>query len=227
MYQVLVVEDSLDTQDLVSQLLHPLAQINIASSLAQALEFVEKKTYDLILMDVTLDDGDGFTLTSMLRKKPHGKNIPVIFMTSKNHIDDKTRGFNLGAEDYIVKPFEPAEFKLRIESRLQKIASARSIDQLVRGNFKLEVPLHKVHLIKENKPLNLTPLEFKIFFSLVNNNNEVVSRDQLSSLIWGDAKVTNRSVDTHVNSLRKKLGEHSTCIQAIYGVGYTFTTFLR
>lgn len=221
MYQVLVVEDSADIQDLVTQLLQPLAHINIVSSVVQALEQVEKTAYDLILMDIMLDDGDGFTLTSLLRQKPNGKNIPIIFMTSKGHIDDKTRGFKLGAEDYIVKPFEPAEFKLRIESRLQKIASARSSTQFVRGNFKIEVPLHKVHLIKENKSLNLTPLEFKIFFSLV-NNNEVVSRDQLSSLIWGEAKVMGRSVDTHVNSLRKKLGEYSTCIQAIYGVGYTF-----
>lgn len=223
MYQVLVVEDSLDTQALVSQLLQPLAHISIASSLAQALALVESKAFDLILMDVMLDDGDGFTLTSLLRKKTNGKNTPIIFMTSKSHIDDKTRGFNLGAEDYIVKPFEPAEFKLRIESRLHKIVSARNIDQLVRGNFKFEAPLQKVYLIKENKPLNLTPLEFKIFFSLVNNNNEVMSRDQLSSLIWGEDKVSNRSVDTHINSLRKKLGVHSTCIQAIYGVGYTFT----
>ena len=164
MYQFLIVEDSLDIQELLKKLLEPIANSECASSIKSAMEIFERKKFDLILMDVMLDDGDGFTLTSQLRKTPAGKNIPIIFLTSKNDISDKTTGFQLGAEDYIVKPFDPRELRLRIETRLQKIATSQKSDVFEKGNLRLDIPLQKTFLVHEQSEVAMTPLQFKILF---------------------------------------------------------------
>lgn len=222
MYNILVVEDSIDIQDLLTFVLAPIAHIQKVSSVKSALEAFENNKFDLILMDVMLDDGDGFNLTALIRQKPNGKTVPVIFLTSKADISDKTLGFQLGAEDYIVKPFDPREIRLRVEARLQKLGSAKASDSLEKGNLRLDIPLQKVHLIKENTELSVTPLQFKILFYLMSHENEVISREQLISVIWGKDVHIGRSIDTHVNSLRRKLDSYAKYIQAVYGAGYVF-----
>lgn len=222
MYNVLIVEDSVDIQELLTIVLAPIANISTATSVKKAAELFETKKFDLILMDVTLEDGDGFNLTAELRKTPAGKNIPVIFLTSKNNIADKTTGFKLGAEDYIVKPSDPWEIRLRVENRLNKLGTEKHVDTISRGNLRLDIPLQKAHLIKENAELSVTPLQFKILFYLMSHENEVISREQLISVIWGKNVHIGRSVDTHVNSLRRKLDGYASCIQAVYGAGYVF-----
>jgi DNA-binding response OmpR family regulator len=221
MYQILLVEDSADIQALVAHQLSPIAEVTIASSVAEALRAADVKLYDLFLLDVELGDGDGFALTSLLKKKPLGCSVPFIFMTSRGDITDKTTGFNLGAEDYIVKPFHPTELRLRIENRLQKNALKKQGQQLVRGNLRLDVPLQKAFLADNN--LLLTPLEFKILYCLVCRSPDVVAREQLIESVWGSGVKVGRSVDTHVNSLRGKLGSEAHCIHTVYGLGYRFT----
>lgn len=222
MYKILIVEDSVDIQELLTFVLSPIAQLSKVSSVRAALEAFQKENYDLILMDVMLEDGDGFSLTAEIRTIPNGKLIPIIFLTSKADISDKAIGFQLGAEDYIVKPFHPREVRLRIENRLQKIRSTKTSDTLERGNFRLDIPLQKVYLIEENTEVSITPLQFKILFYLMSHDNEVISREQLISVIWGKDVHIGRSIDTHVNSLRRKLGSYAKCIQAVYGAGYVF-----
>jgi DNA-binding response OmpR family regulator len=223
MYKILLVEDSLDSQDLVNILLKSLAEVTCTGSIAGALALSEKIKFDLFLIDVMLDDGDGFTLTSLLKNTENGKNAPIIFLTSEGQTRDKITGFQLGAEDYIVKPFDPLEFYVRVESRLHKISTAKKENQLVRGNLKLEVPLQKAFLIKENENLALTPIEFKILFFLMVHENDVISREKLVFAIWGDGVNVGRSVDTHVNSLRRKLNLYAFYIQSAYGYGYRFS----
>ncbi|OQW48880.1 MAG: hypothetical protein A4S09_13000 [Proteobacteria bacterium SG_bin7] len=222
MHNILVVEDSVDVQELLTIVLEPIARIRRAGTVKSALEEFEAGKFDLILMDVMLDDGDGFSLTSEIRKKPHGKNIPIIFLTSKSDIADKEHGFQLGAEDYIVKPSDPREIRLRVQSRLQKLESHKYSEYITKGNLHLDIPLHKAHLIKEDIDLGVTPLQFKILFYLMSHENEVISREQLISVIWGKNIHIGRSVDTHVNSIRRKLDGYSTYIQAVYGAGYVF-----
>lgn len=221
MYQVLLVEDSLDIQALVVKQLSPIADVTVVPSVAGALKAVDDKEFDLFLLDVMLDDGDGFALTTLLKQKPHGCHVPVIFMTSKSDITDKATGFNLGAEDYIVKPFHPIELRLRIENRLQKNSLQKQGQKIVRGKLRLEVPQQKAFLSDAN--LSLTPLEFKIIYCLVSRCPDVVAREQLIESVWGAGVQVGRSVDTHVNSLRGKLGAASSCIQTVYGLGYRFT----
>ncbi len=222
MYQILIVEDSIDIQEVLTLVLEPIANLQKVSSVKSALDILENHNFDLILMDVMLDDGDGFNLVKQIRQRPQGNNVPVIFLTSKNDITDKITGFQLGAEDYIVKPFDPREIRLRIESRLKKINSVKTIETMVKGNLKLDIPLQKAYLMRDNLELGLTPLQFKILFYLMSHENKVISRDELISVIWGKDIHIGRSIDTHVNSLRRKLGENAKCIQAVYGAGYVF-----
>ena len=164
MYQILVVEDSIDSQELVTMLLKSIAQVVVAPSVEKALKLFSLQKFDLILMDVMLEDGDGFSLTKKIQETSEGHDIPIIFLTSKNDIEDKKTGFKLGAEDYIVKPFDHDEFVLRLESRLQKGRRNRNGDVMESGNLRLEVPLQNAILIHENKNLGLTPIQFKIIF---------------------------------------------------------------
>lgn len=222
--EVLAVEDSVDSQELVKHLLYGRCNLTVVGSINAALKAVENKRFDLFLMDVMLEDGDGFTLTKKLRELPSSSNTPVIFMTSMGAYQDKAKGFELGAEDYIVKPFDPAEFQLRIESRLKKIRTQNQTQEIIRGNLRLEVVAQKAVLIKENTILDLTPIQFKILFSLVSREPEILSRDQLIQIVWGDNMQVGRSLDTHITTLRKKLGNYGSAIQTIYGQGYRFST---
>lgn len=224
--EVLVVEDSPDSQDLVTELLRGSCRLTLAPSMKKALRLVQEKSFDLILMDVMLEDGDGFSLTTKIRSLPGYHDLPIIFMTSKGDIQDKATGFELGAEDYIVKPFDPLEFKLRVQSRLKKIQAHVKSQILSRGNLRLEASLQKAFLIQEGIQLDLTPLQFKILFTLVNHEPEVLTRERLTTLIWGEGVQVGRSLDTHITALRKKLGAYGEHIQGVYGLGYRFSSLL-
>lgn len=220
-FEVLHVEDSIDSQELVANTLKSVCNITSASSVKDALALVEQKKFDLFLMDVMLGDGDGFNLTKILKQKPSCKDAPFIFLTSKGEIDHKTAGFHLGADDYIVKPFDLAELRLRVEARLKK-TKRDDPEKLIRGNLRLDIPTQKAYLIKENTNLDLTPLQFKLLFFLMKNEDQVLSREQLIDQIWGEGIQIGRSLDTHMNALRKKLGPYSAQIHTIYGQGYQF-----
>lgn len=223
MYKILIVEDCLDLQEILTLVLSPIAQLYKAASLVEARRLFQENEYDLVLMDVMLEDGDGFTLTQELRNSLYGKNVPVFFLTSKNDIYDKIKGFELGAEDYIVKPFDPLEVKLRIEARLKKIRSASNSKYVKGANLLLDLPLQKAYFVRENTEIDLTPIQFKILYCLMSSRDQVVSREKLVSDIWGNVHL-GRSVDTHINSLRRKLNTYSSCIQSVYGAGYVFKT---
>lgn len=221
--KILLVDDSVDVQEMVRNILKDIADIDVASSIAGTLKLMSESTYDLILMDVGLEDGDGFELTRKLHETDSGKDTPIIFLTGKGDIEAKTKGFDLGAEDYITKPFDREEFRLRVSHRLQKIKSAASGRRFIRGNLKFEVPLQRAYLLKENKNLELTPLEFKLLYTIVSESPGVVSREKLGKVIWGADVHVGRSIDTHVNSLRKKMGSNSNHIETVYGLGYCFS----
>jgi DNA-binding response OmpR family regulator len=222
LFNILLVEDSIDTQEIVERSLEGVANSTIVPSVAMAISAVKKRIFDLILMDITLDDGNGFELIKLIRNMPYGRNVPVIFLTAKSEIESKITGFQLGAEDYIVKPFNPLELRIRVASRLNKIVNQKPSEIIHKGNLRLEVPLQRVFLVQENLDIELTPLQFRILFSLVNQENTIISRDQFTHDVWGNRSQTGRSIDTHINSLRKKLGRYSHYIQSVYGTGYRF-----
>ncbi len=223
MYHILLVEDSLDYQNLVTQILAPIAKVRSVMLISEALSEINIKNFDLILLDIQLPDGEGFEVAAKLQERAENKEVPVIFLTASGEIDHKIKGFKLGAEDYIVKPFNFLEFKARVESRLQKNENRKEQTEiLMSGNLQLEVLLQRAILIKENRDLGLTPLEFKILFYLARNKRKVVSREKLVDVVWGKGTHIGRSIDTHINALRRKMGPAAVSIQSSYGKGYFF-----
>ncbi len=194
-----------------------------AYDLAQAADQIERSNFDLILLDVMLPDGSGFEFCALLQQNPTAKNIPVFFLTGKSDLSAKTIGFSLGAEDYIVKPFDVAELKLRCEARLRKEKTRRQDDQCKIGDLRLEISSHRVHLkTKESeRRLQLTPTGFKLLLCFAQNEGRVFTRDQLINSVWGHGTfIAERTVDTHIATLRKQIIDSEVAIEVVHGTGY-------
>jgi len=228
MYKLLLIEDSEESKDLVCYALGSAFEVTWASSLEKAFKSIGENQCDIILLDVGLPDGDGFRFFSQILNDNRFKKIPVIFLTAKDGISDKVLGFTLGADDYIVKPFQAAELRARVEMRLKKYHSQQNEGQIfIKGNMEINLGAQRAFLLIDKKKidLQLTPLEFKLLTLLASHNDQVFSRNQLLDQVWGqETHLTDRCIDTHIYSLRKKLGEFGGYIQAIYGEGYRFST---
>jgi DNA-binding response OmpR family regulator len=173
-----------------------------------------------------LPDGDGYQLCSVLQSQQETQDIPVIFLTSKNSTSDKVLGFSVGAEDYIAKPFDPLELRARVDARFRKLQKERSRQDVTRiGGIEINKASQKASILRPSgkQEVDLTPIEFKLLLFLAKEPNRVFNRDDILNGVWGEEiHVFNRSVDTHISKLRKKLGEYSKCIQSVHGSGYKF-----
>ncbi len=173
---------------------------------------IEKSRPDLILLDVMLPGMDGFALM----QKIEPLNIPVIFLTAKNRLDDKVTGLRLGADDYIVKPFEALELTTRIESVLRRYHRSTNAFRL----RNLEVRLEERVALVDGQEIELTIKEFELLKTFIENRNLALSRDKLLELVWGfDYAGETRTVDVHIQRLRKKLGLENA-IKTVYKLGY-------
>ena len=171
---------------------------------------------DLILLDVMLPGKDGFEVCREIRKA--GVNTPILFLTARTHETEKVLGLDLGADDYITKPFSPRELRARIRARLRD--SSRAQPDVLRF-ADIEVDEHRAEVRRAGQLIEITPLEFKLLVTFLRNRGHVLSRDKLIDLAWGrDTNVTDRAVDAHIVNLRRKLG--SEPITSIRGMGYRF-----
>ncbi|MGE3260325.1 MAG: response regulator transcription factor [Bacteriovoracia bacterium] len=223
-YKVLIVDDEDDHQKVVRKVLDRSCRVVQALTLADADRELLKQNFDLILLDVTLPDGDGFSFYAKLRTQEHTADTPVMFVTSRSDTPNEVMGFSLGAEDYIAKPIDPPRLKARVESRLKLISERRQKEMtLCKGNLKLSVSLQKVSVVNEGQeiPIDLTPVEFKLLFHLLRHEDQVFSREQLLIAVWDNAsEVFDRTVDMHVSKLRKKINLSDFQIKAVHGLGY-------
>lgn len=219
--KILLVEDTHAMQIVVQSLIGPLYDLTCVSNLKDADEALKKYNFSLLLLDVILPDGDGFAFCEKLRKDSSMLNLPIIFLTSKNEVEDRVRGFNLGADDYVVKPLEPNEFIARIKGKLARAQSTKIPDVFTKGRFKIDSISQKVFL--GNTELGLTPIEFKLFSLFLKNEGQIYSRPDLKRFVWGPSThLSNHTVDTHVSSLRKKLDGYSMCLKSVVKTGYVF-----
>jgi two-component system, OmpR family, phosphate regulon response regulator PhoB len=229
MEKILIVEDAPDFQLIVETVLKRKYRAVIAGTIAQARARIQKESWDLILLDVSLPDGDGFKFCVELRAQDKTRSLPVIFLTSRSELTDKLLGFSLGADDYVVKPFEALELLARVEAKLSRIREQSKGDEVwVVGPLKMDLLGQRVfQRTSDGKdlPLSLTPIEFRILYYLLKNEECVVSRERLLSAVWGnDTHVFDRATDKHVSSLRQKLGADGRLIETVSGVGYRFTS---
>lgn len=225
---ILILEDSIETQILLRSALQSAYKLVFASSLKEAEEKLFKHNFDLMLLDIFLPDGDGFQFCEKIKSQEETENIPFMFLTIDDKLDDKLRGFKLGADDYIVKPFEPLELAARIQARLNVAKKTFSLGGKVRkGNLRFDLGMQRVYLVESKTAvdLNLTPIEFKILCLLARNDRQSFSRSELLKEIWQcNVHVVPENIYTHISSLRKKLGDYSHYLKCRPNVGYSFST---
>jgi two-component system phosphate regulon response regulator PhoB len=222
--KILVIEDEPDIRrNLEYNLSREGFSISTAASISEANTLLASTDYNLILLDLMLPDGSGLDLCKSIKSNSDTESIPIIILTAKDDEVDKVVGFELGADDYVTKPFSVRELILRVKAVLKRGSKKKEIVEVVRqfGDLKIDVDSHEVHV--DDAKINLTALEFRLLRQLVDTRGRVQSRDQLLSDVWGySAEVTTRTVDTHVKRLREKLGPMGKYVQTIRGVGYKF-----
>ena len=223
---ILVIEDE---PDIRKNLEYNLGREGFMVSSEASLNSAEKKLHNnndfsLILLDLMLPDGSGLDLCKKIKGNPETESIPIIILTAKDDEVDKVVGFELGADDYVTKPFSVRELILRIKAVLKRGQKKEDVLEVERqfGDLSIDVESHEVHV--NNDQIDLTALEFRLLRQLVDRRGRVQSRDQLLSDVWGySSEVTTRTVDTHIKRLREKLGPMGKYVQTIRGVGYKFS----
>ncbi len=225
MYKTLLIDDSPEIALAVESALSPIGiTVDTAVSVAEGLQKANATHYDLLIIDIMLPDGDGFDLYLKARNFHGYEKTPVIFLTAKEDVGSKVSAFSLGADDYIVKPFNLLELRARVECRLKKHQERSTEgDQVAAGSLILEVSSQRLRILGRNDNISLTPREFKILLLLVRNPDRIFTREHILDKIWGqDVYVTDRTVDAHICYLRKKLEQFSTYIESVPGEGYRF-----
>ena len=225
--KVLLVEDEEAHCLVIKKSLQGHCELDIAKSFQDGVKHLEKGDYELFILDIMLGDGDGFDLCSRIRKMDKYRSTPVIFLTAKAEVSSKVLGFTLGADDYIVKPCDPSELRARLDSKIRWNREMQQGEKiLVQGPFTFYIEMQRVDMDKGGgqETLEFTPLEFRLLYYLASHKDHILSRDQILDTVWGNAtNVLDRSVDTYIAALRRKLGDYKTCIRSIHGVGYKFT----
>ncbi|QER42564.1 response regulator transcription factor [Thermodesulfobacterium sp. TA1] len=218
MKKILIVEDDQDIANLISETL--LAQgfkPYVVNSLAQAYSFLLQSSVDLVVLDLILPDGDGIELLKYLKFTSKFSKTPVVIVSARGAELDRVLGLELGADDYVVKPFSLRELTLRIKKLLKNEGFSSS--QVKVGPLLLDKEKKTISL--EEKPLILTPTEYKILELLIENPEKVFSREELSSHLWALEKdYYSRVVDAYICRLRDKLGDYGYLIETVRGFGY-------
>lgn len=214
--KILVVDDELDICAILKFNLEKAGfEVFTAQSAEDALE-KDINSYDLLLLDVMMEGMSGFDLAKMLKQKPQTKDIPIIFITAKDTADDAVNGLDLGADDYISKPFSIKEVISRVKAVLRRTWS----DSTSGG---IEIDDEKKSVKVDGKPVSLSRTEYDLLKLLVHNPGKVFSRSDLISAIWpANVIVTERTVDVSITRLRKKIGEYGEKIVSRHGFGYCF-----
>ena len=223
--KILIVEDEPDIRSTLEYNLHrDNFQTESVGNLLDAEKILSTTNISLILLDLMLPDGSGFDLCRKLKADQSTNSIPIIILTAKDDEVDKVVGFELGADDYVTKPFSVRELILRIKAILKRKVQKPEVTEVERefGELRIDSDSHEVFVNGEE--VSLTALEFRLLKQLVDRRGRVQTRDQLLSDVWGySADITTRTVDTHIKRLREKLGPIGKYVQTIRGVGYKFT----
>ncbi len=220
---ILVVEDE---PDIVELMLYNLEKtdynVKVVMSGDEALKSIRSTKPDAILLDLMIPGIDGLKLCHILKTDLQTKDIPILIVSARGEEDDVIKGLELGADDYITKPFSPKILLARLESVLRR-RKTTNIQESILNIEKLKINVQKHEALLEEEPLDLTPTEFKLLQFLAMNRGFVFTRDQIVDAIKGeDYPVTDRSVDVQVVGLRKKLAEYGDYIETVRGIGYRF-----
>jgi len=222
--KILVVDDEKDILELIDyNLTRNGYRVKTVPSGEEALELIKENDYDLIILDLMLPGVDGFDICKIIKADKQKANIPIVMVTAKADEADKVAGLEIGADHYVTKPFSPRELLAIVKATLRRKPAKQEEEKPVieRGDLKIHVGRHEVSL--KGEPIELTHLEFRILLALAKKPGWVMTRYQIVDATRGEGvTVTDRSVDVHIVSLRKKLGESIEFIETVRGVGYKF-----
>ena len=221
MAKILIVDDEQNIRELISKYaIHSGHEVFSVENGKLAIEEVSKNIYDLVIMDIMMPELDGFSAVKEIRKF---SNLPIIMLSARTEEYDKIYGFDLGIDDYVTKPFSPKELMLRVNAIINRMnRNNKNINnQIEYKTLKIDLIGHFVTI--DNNRIDLTLKEYDLLVYLMRNNNIALSRKQLINSIWGDDyDEDDRTLDTHIKSLRKKLNQYANSIITIRGVGYRF-----
>lgn len=219
--KVLIVDDEPDMRELIRMYLEKEKyECTEAADGNQAIQQLEKGHFDLIILDIMMPELDGITFTMKVREH---SNIPIIFLTARGDEWDRVYGLKIGADDYIVKPFSPNELIARIQAVLRRTNHQQKSDGDYEHFGPIEINERGRKVRVEGELVSLTLKEFDLLLFFCKHGGQVLSREQLLEKIWGYEYIGSvRTVDTHVKTLRLKLGESGHLIQTVWGIGYKF-----
>ena len=228
MYSILVVDD----EEMIRRLIAKYAafeghSVTEAGDGMSAVQMCREGQFDIVILDIMMPELDGFSACREIRKF---SDVPIIMLSARGEEYDKINGFNLGVDDYVVKPFSPKELMLRVEAVMKRVrtqgkpsesASANEIVEL--GGLKADFTARIVYI--DGERADMSPKEYELFFYMLKNRNIALSRDKLLSEVWGyDYFGDDRTLDTHIKLLRRSLGKYADYIVTLRGVGYRFDT---
>lgn len=222
---ILVVDDDKEIADLVEiHLVSDGYQVYKANSAKEGMEIFEKEQIDLMILDIMMPEVDGLTMCNMVREK---SNLPIIMLSAKSTDLDKIVGLSNGADDYVIKPFNPLELMARVKSQLRRyttfnVPQERQTKEIVVTNLRIDTINHRV--IANEKEVKLTPIEFKIITLLASNPGKVYSTDEIFEQVWNEKMYeANNTVMVHIRRLREKIElnpRNAKIIKTVWGVGY-------
>ena len=227
MYRILVVDDEARIRSIIKKYAefegHSVTE---AADGMEAVHFCRSAEFDIVIMDIMMPELDGFSACREIRKTA---NTPIIMLSARGEEYDKINGFELGIDDYVVKPFSPKELMLRIEAVMKRVRSnyvalpkkENLVVSFDNGGLKADVTARLVFI--DGKRVDMTPKEYDLFFYMLENKNVAISREKFISDVWGyDFYGDVRTLDTHIKLLRKSLGRYAKLIVTLRGVGYRF-----
>jgi two-component system phosphate regulon response regulator PhoB len=219
--KILVIEDEPDIAEVLQYNLQKEGfEVETARRGDAGLDAVRRDNPDLVLLDLMLPGIDGLELTRMLKRDPTTSRLPIVMLTARGDEVDRIVGLELGADDYISKPFSPREVVLRVKAVLRRFQQEESVVETIEvGGIELDISGHQLRV--RGKEMPLTATEFRLLRLLLERSGRVQTRGQLLSDVWGYAEdIDSRTVDTHIRRLRRKLGPEAERIETVIGVGY-------
>jgi two-component system phosphate regulon response regulator PhoB len=189
------------------------------------VEYIKEQCPDLILLDWMMPGGSGIQLAKKLKQHEYARDIPIIMLTAKGEEEDKIRGLESGADDYVTKPFSPKELIARVKAVIRRVTPTSSEDAIEFKGLRLDPVSHRV--TSNDEPVEMGPTEFKLLHFFMTHAERVYSREQLLDNVWGtNVYVEDRTVDVHIRRLRKALSvfSHENMIQTVRGAGYRYST---
>jgi DNA-binding response OmpR family regulator len=223
--RILVVEDEADIAGLIKHALERRAdtKVEIVPTGSAALAAVTADPPDLMILDLNLPGLDGAEVCRLVRARPATASLPIIMLTARTSEDDRVAGLDLGADDYVTKPFSLRELAARVRAVLRRKAGTNASPVAIYRGTHLVADFDAVSVAVDGQAVRLTRREFELLRYLVENRNRVLSRDRLLERVWGyDQSIETRSVDVHVGRLRSKLGTAGAQIETVVGLGYRF-----